>query len=34
MMHMMKWTRPDIYNAVRDCARHMQGTTKDHYQAM
>mmetsp|Transcript_20158 Transcript_20158/g.42535 ORF Transcript_20158/g.42535 Transcript_20158/m.42535 type:complete len:178 (+) Transcript_20158:1903-2436(+) len=34
MMHMMRWTRPDIYNAVRDCARHMQGTTEDHYQAM
>ncbi len=34
MMHMMRWTRPDIYNAVMDCARHMQGTTEDHYQAM
>ncbi len=33
-MHIMRWTRPDIYNIVSDCARHMQGTTKDHYQAM
>ncbi len=34
MMRMMRWTRPGIYNAVRDCARHMQGTTEDHYQSM
>ncbi len=31
---MMRWTRHDIYNAIRDCARHMQGTTEGHYQAM
>ncbi len=31
---MMIWTRPDIYNAVWDCARHMQETTADYYQAM
>ncbi len=30
----MRLTRPDIYNTVRDCVRHMQGTTEDHYQAM
>ncbi len=31
---MIRWTRSDIYNAVTDCARHMQGTTEDHYNAM
>ncbi len=34
MMQIMRWTRPDIYNSVRDCVRHMQRTTKEHYQAM
>ncbi len=34
MMHMIRWARPHINNAVRDCARHMQGATEDHYQAM
>ncbi len=31
---MMRWTRPDIYNSVRNCARHMQGLTKDNYQTV
>ncbi len=30
----MRWTRSDIYSTVRDGARHMQGTTEDHYQEM
>ncbi len=31
-MHMMQYSRPDTYNAVRDLARHM--TTQVHYDAM
>jgi len=33
MMHMMRWTRPDIHNSVRDCSMHMHQSTEEHYQA-
>ncbi len=34
MMNMIRWTRPNIYNSVQDCSRHMHESTKEHYQAM
>ena len=34
MMHVMKWSRPDIYNATCNCARHMTLAGKTHYNAM
>jgi hypothetical protein len=33
-MHMMQYSRPDIYQTVRDLARHMGATTKVHWDAM
>jgi len=33
-MHMMQYSRPDTYNAVRDLARHMMKVTQGHYDAM
>ena len=33
-MHMMQYSRPDTYNAVRDLARHMTKATQAHYDAM
>ncbi len=33
-MHMMQYSRPDTYNAVRDLARHMTKATQVHYDAM
>lgn len=34
LMHMMQYSRPEIYNAVRDLARHMKSPTQVHYNAM
>ncbi len=34
MMHIMRCTRPDVHNSVRDGARHMQGIPDNHYQVM
>ena len=34
LIHMMQWSRPDICNAVRDAARHMQSPNQFHVQAM
>ena len=34
MMHMMRWSRLDIYNATHDCARHVTLARKTHYNAM
>ena len=34
MMQMMRWSRLDIYNVTRDCARHMMLAGKTHYDAM
>ena len=30
----MRWSRPDIYNGVRDLARHMTSASQVHYDAM
>ena len=34
LLHMMKWTRPDILNAVRELSRFMMGATKAHMREM
>jgi len=35
LLHMMRWSRPEIYNAVRDLSRYMTtGTTHEHVKAM
>ena len=33
-MHMMQYSRPDTYNAMRNLARHMTCATQVHYDAM
>jgi hypothetical protein len=33
-MHMMQYSQPDTYNAVRDLARHMTSATQVHFDAM
>ena len=30
LLHMMRWSRPDVYNAVRDLSRHMKASTMIH----
>ena len=34
LIHMMKWSRPDILNAVRELSRFMSGATQEHMDAM
>ena len=34
MMHMMRWSRTDKYNATCTCERHMVHAGKTHYNAM
>jgi hypothetical protein len=34
MLHMMKWTRPDILNAVQELSRFMTGATMAHMKEM
>ena len=34
MMHMMRWSRPDIYNATPNCTRHMMLAGRIHYNDM
>ena len=34
LLHLMRWSRPDIYNAVRDLSRHGGKCTKAHIKAM
>ena len=34
LLHMMRWSRPEIYNAVRDLSRHMSAVTSEHIDAM
>ena len=34
LLHMMKWSRPEILNAVRDLSRHMQSAVPAHLDAM
>ena len=33
-MHMMQYSRPEIYNSVRDLARHMTMAGEEHFAAM
>ena len=33
-LHMMRWSRPETYNAVRDLARHMTAADPGHFAAM
>ena len=33
IMHMMQYSRPEIYNATRDCARHMTQASEKHMKA-
>jgi hypothetical protein len=34
LLHMMRWSRPEIWNSVRETSRRMQLPNKDHYKAM
>ena len=34
LLHMMRWTRPEIYNRVRELSRFMSGATEQHLKAM
>ena len=34
LMHIMQYSRLEIYNATRDCTRHLQGPSKVHIKAM
>ena len=34
MMHMMRWSVPDIYNATCNCTRHTMLAERTHYDAM
>ena len=34
LLHMMRWSRPDILNAVRELSRYMTGATPAHMKAM
>jgi hypothetical protein len=34
LLHMMRWTRPEILNAVRETSRFMSGAVEAHYVAM
>ena len=34
LLHLMRWSRPDICNAVRDISRHGQKSNKAHLKAM
>ena len=34
LLHMMRWTRPEIQNAVRELSKFMSGATLVHYKAM
>ena len=34
LLHLMRWSRPDIWNAVRECARRMNSSWETHRKAM
>ena len=34
LLHMMRWSRPDILNRVRELSRYMTGATPKHYKEM
>jgi hypothetical protein len=34
LLHMMRWSRPDVLNAVRECSKFMSGAWENHMGAM
>jgi hypothetical protein len=34
LLHMMRWSRPDVLNAVRECSKFMSGAWENHMAAM
>ena len=34
LLHMMRWSRPEVLNSVRELSRHLKDGTKKHYKAM
>ena len=34
LLHMMRWSRPEIWNAVRECSRRMSKASEDHMKAV
>ena len=34
LLHLMRWSRPEILNAVRECSRHLKQGTKKHHRQM
>jgi hypothetical protein len=34
VLHMMRWSRPEVLNAVRELSRHMTSVTLSHLKAM
>jgi hypothetical protein len=34
LLHMMRWSRAEVMNAVRDCSRYMQSARKSHNKAL
>ena len=34
LLHMMRWTRPDVLNAVRELSKFMKEATQSHLKAM
>jgi len=34
LLHMMRWSRPEVLNAVRELSRHLKEGTKKHYKQM
>jgi len=34
LLHMMRWSRPDVYNAICDLSRHIKASTMTHVKAM
>lgn len=34
LLHLMRWSRPDIRNIVRECSRRMTACNKNHMKSM
>ena len=34
LLHMMRWSRPEIWNSVRECSRHLGNCSRGHTKAM
>ena len=34
LLHMMRWSRPEIWNSVRECSRRMSRASEDHMKAV